>query len=92
MDCCRVPAADPLECKDKVKCEDQVSEYFKGYISTGVVKSDLDRTTDKKVTVLRDSGSCQSCILESSLPEDFVKKDCDFVLLGGFPNTVSSWP
>ena len=92
VDCRKVPSAVPAEGKVEVKKEDSVKDYFRGFISTGVVKSNSDAASGRVVTVLRDTGSCQSCILESSLPEHFVKEERDYVLLGGFPNTVSSWP
>ena len=43
------------------------------------------------VTILRDSRSFQSCMLSSSLSECFEDVD-EYVLLEGFPNTVTSWP
>ena len=69
-----------------------MKDYFWGFILTGVVKSNPDVASGSVMTVLRDSGSCQSYILESSLPEHFVKENCDYVLLGGFSNIISSWP
>ena len=91
VDCCKVSSA-VTEGTDIVKNEDSIKDCFKGYISMGVVKSNPSMEGGLKVTVLRDSGSCQSCILESSLPRNFVREGSEYVLLGGFPNTVSSWP
>ena len=34
----------------------------------------------------------QSLILRSALPDDFVEAKAEHVLLGGFPNTVTSYP
>ena len=44
----------------------------------------------KDVNVLRDTGALQSLILRSALPFDFVERKTDYVVLSGFPNTVSS--
>ena len=42
--------------------------------------------------ILRDTGALQSVILRSALPADFVEVNSEYVLLGGFPNTISSYP
>ncbi|XP_068206183.1 uncharacterized protein [Palaemon carinicauda] len=67
------------------------SRVLSGQIE-GIVKVGSEATDGKIVALLRDTGSCQSCILETFLPKDFSWKGQDFVLLGGFPDTVTSWP
>ena len=42
--------------------------------------------------ILRDTGAAQSLILRRSVPNNFVFSNNDFVVLGGFPNTVVSCP
>ena len=46
----------------------------------------------RKITILRDTGAAQSLILSQSLPDNYVLNRQEFILLGGFPNTVSSYP
>ncbi|XP_068235718.1 uncharacterized protein [Palaemon carinicauda] len=70
---------------------DNVNEAAKA-ADRGIVKVGSDATDGNIVALLRDTSSCQSCILETSLPKDFSRKGQDFVLLGGFPDTVTSWP
>ena len=76
--------------------ENDVKTYLKAncghHVSTGLVGRDSDLTDGREVAVLRDNGAIQSCILESSLPDNFVFEGNESVLLGGFPNTVSVWP
>ena len=43
----------------------------------------------RPVVLLRDTGASQSLILKGSLPEGFVNQGDDWVLLGGFPDTVT---
>ncbi|XP_068208700.1 uncharacterized protein [Palaemon carinicauda] len=65
---------------------------FEDFVFRGIVKVGSEATDGNIVALLRDTGSSQSCILETSLPKDFSRKGQDFVLLGGFPDTVTSWP
>ncbi|XP_066969216.1 uncharacterized protein [Macrobrachium rosenbergii] len=44
------------------------------------------------VKILRDTGASQSLILRSSVPDDVVFRNKNFVLLGGFPDTVATYP
>ena len=73
------------------KCS-SVLEKFKDYIIDGEIYADDRKGQGKKVCILRDTGAAQSLILRSSLPFEFVESLCEFVLLGGFPNTVSAYP
>lgn len=42
--------------------------------------------------VLRDSGAAQSLILKTAVPKGFVFSNDEFVVLGGFPNSIASYP
>lgn len=44
------------------------------------------------MNILRDTGAAQSLVLRRSVPDNFVFMNDNFVLLGGFPNTVASYP
>ena len=41
------------------------------------------------MTLLRDTGATQSLICKRSVPKDFVNQEDEWVLLGGFPDTVT---
>ena len=41
---------------------------------------------------MRDTGAAQSLIVRSAVPSDHVFLNNEFVVLGGFPNTVNSYP
>ena len=84
------PAVNSDERESNVKT--YLKAHFGHHVSTGLVGRDSDLTDGREVTVLRDNGAIQSCILESSLPDKFVLEGNESVLLGGFPNTVSVWP
>ena len=60
------------------------------YVWYGEMKSSESSADVHKVVMLRDSGATQSCVLRSALPKDFVCKGGNFVLLGGFPSSVTS--
>ena len=74
------------------KCHNQGLEGYRQYIHKGKVCSNANQSSIKNVVMLRDTGAMQSLILRKSLPPDFVSKQSEFVLLGGFPDTVTSCP
>ena len=41
---------------------------------------------------MRDTGAAQSLILKTAVPEKFKFTNNEFVVLGGFPNSISSYP
>ncbi|XP_068205369.1 uncharacterized protein [Palaemon carinicauda] len=91
MDCRSVPpVSSSLE--GEVSGSMPYGKEFEDFVFRGIVKVVSEATDGNIVALLRDTGSCQSCILETSLPKDFSRKGQDFVLLGGFPDTVTSWP
>ncbi|XP_068224808.1 uncharacterized protein [Palaemon carinicauda] len=91
MDCRSVPpVSSSLE--GEVSGSMPYGKEFEDFVFRGIVKVGSEATDGNIVALLRDTGSCQSCILETSLPKDFSRKGQDFVLLGGFPDTVTSWP
>ncbi|XP_068237354.1 uncharacterized protein [Palaemon carinicauda] len=91
MDCRTVPpVSSSLE--GEVSGSMPYGKEFEDFVFRGIVKVGSEATDGNIVALLRDTGSCQSCILETSLPKDFSRKGQDFVLLGGFPDTVTSWP
>ena len=91
VNCCSVPSAVDLDGQKRDVKQDLRAD-FGHYVSAGSVGLNADMKGSRRVTVLRDSGACQSCILESSLPDDFAFEGSEYVLLGGFPESVSSWP
>ena len=60
-------------------------------MSIGKVSCNAD-CVGKEVHILRDTRALQFAILRFALPEDFVEVNSEYVLLGGFPNTISSYP
>ncbi|XP_068208702.1 uncharacterized protein [Palaemon carinicauda] len=91
MDCRSVPpVSSSLE--GEVSGSMPYGKEFEDFVFRGIVKVGSEATDGNIVALLRDTGSSQSCILETSLPKDFSRKGQDFVLLGGFPDTVTSWP
>ncbi|XP_068225915.1 uncharacterized protein [Palaemon carinicauda] len=91
MDCRSVPpVSSSLE--GEVSGSMPYGKEFEDFVFRGIVKVGSEAIDGNIVALLRDTGSCQSCILETSLPKDFSRKGQDFVLLGGFPDTVTSWP
>ena len=70
---------------------DSSIEGYRDFMSKGQVSSN-NKGIVKEVNILRDTGALQSLILRSALPSDFVERHTEYVLLGGFPNTVSSYP
>ncbi|XP_068215900.1 uncharacterized protein [Palaemon carinicauda] len=91
MDCRSVPpVSSSLE--GEVSGSMPYGKEFEDFVFRGIVKVGSEATDGNIVALLRDTGSCQSCILETSPPKDFSRKGQDFVLLGGFPDTVTSWP
>ena len=67
-----------------------VPEIFKDFVSD--IKVCTNESEWKSVKCLRDTGAAQSLIVSRIVPSDIVENCLDYVLLGGFPNTVSSWP
>ena len=71
-------------------------EGYRDYLYEGNVFSDQGQGQGqgqgKCVVMLRDTGAEQSLILRKSLPHGFLAKQEEFVLLGGFPDTVTSCP
>ena len=65
---------------------------FQKHMTIGKVCSNADSDDGKKVHTLQDTGALQSVILRSSLPDDFVEVQAEYVLLRGFPNTVPRIP
>ena len=65
---------------------------FENHMYDGMVYSQPGHEGGKAVRILRDTGALQSLILRSALPNDFEVTGNEYVLLGGFPNTVSSCP
>ena len=61
---------------------------YEGYIYEGTVG--LEPEEGKKLTLLRDTGATQSLICKRSVPKGFVNQGDEWVLLGGFPDTVTS--
>ena len=57
-------------------------EKFRNYISQGMVKVNPETKDGRIVTVLRDTASGQSMILESALPEGFQGQNCDCIIRG----------
>ena len=64
--------------------------YMK-HSSEGEVSSSFGRPM-KKVKLLRDTGAVQSLILRSALPNDFKERHQEYVVINGFPNTLTSSP
>ena len=91
VNCCSEPSVVDLDGQKRDVKQDLRAD-FGHYVSAGSVGLNADMKGSRRVTVLRDSGACQSCILESSLPDDFAFEGSEYVLLGGFPESVSSWP
>ncbi|XP_068203040.1 uncharacterized protein [Palaemon carinicauda] len=67
-------------------------ECFKKYVSEGVVSIKGQNRSERRVKLLRDTGAAQSIILRSVLPEGLSQGQGKFVLLGGFPRTVTACP
>ncbi|XP_068240411.1 uncharacterized protein [Palaemon carinicauda] len=67
-------------------------ECFKKYVSEGVVSIKGQNRSERRVKLLRDTGAAQSIILRSVLPEGLSQGQEKFVLLGGFPRTVTACP
>ena len=67
-------------------------EEFKEFLSLGTVAEIGKPQNERDILVLRDTGAAVSVIHRKSLPEGFVRQNNDFVLLGGFPETVVSCP
>ena len=86
----KVPSVSTKDLRE-IPGKERLRHLFGHFVFSGMVRSN-PCSEGNEVTILRDSGSSQSCILESSLPVDFVCKRQEYVLLGGFPDTVSSWP
>ena len=70
----------------------QVPKGFEKHISLGKVSNNASREHAREVSILRDTGALHSLILRSALPDGFAETNTQYVLLGGFPDTVSSWP
>ena len=75
-----------------VKLNTHVPKGFQNLMSLGMVSVDVDRDDSKTVHILRDTGALQFVILRSALPDNYVEAKSEYVLLGGFPDTVSSYP
>ena len=71
--------------------DSEIPEGFVKYSSDGTVSSGIGKPL-KKVKLLRDTGAMQSLILRTSLPDDFVEAHEEYVVLDGFPNTLTSSP
>ena len=67
-------------------------EEFKEFLSLGKVAELGKPQNERDILVLRDTGAAVSVIHRKSLPKGFVQQNNDFVLLGGFPETVVSCP
>ena len=65
-------------------------EEFKEFLSPGKVAEIGKPQNERDILVLRDTGAAVSVIHRKSLPEGFVQQNNDFVLLGGFTETVAS--
>ena len=79
----------------KRECRQQRIKHkgFENFISNGTVIVNPDaQGTSVGVTILRDTGAVQSLILESVLPEGAEVSKEDYVLVGGFPDTVTPCP
>ena len=79
----------------EVRQRGSVSEFkgFENFVSQGKVTIN-SRTQDDviNVTLLRDTGAVQSLIVESALPQGMEIDKGEYVLVGGFPDTVTSCP
>ena len=60
---------------------------YEGYIYEGIVG--LSPENGRNVTLRCDTGATQSLICKRSVPKDFVNQEDEWVLLGGFPDTVT---
>ena len=69
-----------------------VPKGFKRHMSVGKASINAKRAEGRKVPILRDTEALQSLILRLSLPNDFNEEQSEYILLGGFPDTVSSYP
>ena len=69
----------------------ELHKGFGEFVSFGEVSANPSDTRSR-VVMLRDTGAVQSCILRSLVPEDLVLRSDKYVLLGGFPRTVTSCP
>ena len=67
-------------------------EEFTEFLSLGKVAELGKPQNERDILVLWDTVAAVSVIHRKSLPEGFVQKNNDFVLLGGFPETVVSCP
>ena len=76
----------------EMKVREKLCEQYGEFLSVGEICTNMNLKTNNKVVMLRDTGATQSCILKSALPNDFVSKGDSFILLGGFPCTVTSCP
>ena len=71
--------------------DSEIPGGFVKHSSEGEVSSGFGKPL-RKVRILRDTGALQSLILRSSLPDDFVESRAEYVVLVGFPNTLTSSP
>ena len=72
--------------------EEKLLKGYGKYLHKGKVGSGSQNELTKDVVMLRDTGALQSLILRQSLPLDFKETKSEYVLLGGFPNTLTSCP
>ena len=70
---------------------DELYKGFGEFVSFGQVSASPSEAR-RKVVILRDTGAVQSCILRSLVPDELVLHSDKYVLLGGFPKTVTSCP
>ena len=80
-----------LLASSSVRLDTSVPKGYRIHISIGKVSCNAV-SVGKEVHILRDTGALQSVILRFALPDDFVEVNSEYVLLGGFPNTISSYP
>ena len=71
---------------------EKLLEDYGDFVIEGKIRTSIDEEEEQEVVMLRDTGATQSCVLRSSLPTTFQCRKNNFVLLGGFPNTVVSCP
>ena len=64
---------------------------FGKHICEGQIKAN-DGDKGRKVVMLRDSGATRSCVLRSRLPNNFVERGNNFIMLEGFTRAVVSCP
>ena len=71
---------------------DRIMEMFEPFIQTGFVSLSDDFSEAKPIRVLRDTGSAQSILLQSTLPLSDSTYSRDNVLLKGVDTSLGSYP